>query len=154
MLEGESNQGGDAVVLYAIPSMLQVSYPIGTGGWPTSDQYSWGGPCLEFQTWETAILNLHSSFGRWPRSQTGVYSIEGAPGPLHLGTGEERPNCQWRIHAGSYWPFWCAAPSDSVSTTPHMPIGSGRQLDQFQSSGFHPRSPNARDRGHPQLWFG
>lgn len=30
MLEGERNQGGDPVPLYAVPSMLQVSYPMGT----------------------------------------------------------------------------------------------------------------------------
>ena len=31
--------------------------------------------------------------GRWPRSQAGFYTAEGAPGPSPLGTGEEELDC-------------------------------------------------------------
>jgi len=31
-----------------------------------------------------------SSFGGWPRSPGDTYSVEGAPGPSHLGTGDDR----------------------------------------------------------------
>ena len=56
MLDGEINHGGVPVPLYAVPSMLKVSYPMGTG--------MAVGPGLEFHVFEMKSTISHPG-GDW-----------------------------------------------------------------------------------------
>jgi len=75
-----------------------------------------------------------------------ISPVEGAPGPSLLGTGEDELDRTQHIHSAS-----CQACSQAPLTLHTLRrysicVSAGGEIVAFQ-----PRSPNARDRGHPHL---